>query len=132
GGAEWVRRDARKGGWRWAGGGRRSNRRPALKMLSLNRAASSRPSYSNGIGGIEMKTSSVRSATTASTSADSHARTNFATIASSAGEPDAGGGLRVSGGRGGRCRRGAAPFWGAGAALAGRGPLLGRPFRWGR
>src|SRR5512141_3267406 len=60
-------------------------------MLAQKRAASSRPTYSFGIGGIEMKTSSVRRATTASTSADSHARTNLAAIASSEGEPGAGG-----------------------------------------
>src|ERR1700723_1379030 len=52
----------------------------------------SRPSYPKGIGGIAMKTSSVSRATSASRSADSHARTNLATIASSAGEPAPGGG----------------------------------------
>ena len=58
----------------------RSNLRPAQKMLAQKRATTSRPWYSKGIGGIEMKTSSVRSATNASISADSHARTNFAAI----------------------------------------------------
>jgi hypothetical protein len=46
------------------------------------------------MGGIEMKTSSVRRATSASRSADSYALTNVATIASSAGEFEAGGGSR--------------------------------------
>src|SRR5580704_3797469 len=63
-------------------------------MLAQKRATTSRPSYSKGIGGIEMKTSSVRRATSASRSADSYALTNFATIAFSAGESDGGGGLR--------------------------------------
>ena len=62
-------------------------------MLAQKRATTSRPSYSKGIGGIDMKTSSVRRATSASRSADSHARTNFATIASSEGEPEAAGGI---------------------------------------
>ena len=53
----------------------RSNLRPAPKMLVQKRATTSRPSYSKGIGGIEMKTSSVRRATSASRSADSHALT---------------------------------------------------------
>src|SRR5216683_2067077 len=42
-------------------------------MLAQKRATTSRPSYSKGIGGIEMKTSSVRRATSASRSADSYA-----------------------------------------------------------
>ena len=49
-----------------------------------------------------MKTSSVSRATSAPRSADSYARTNFATIASSAGEPAAGGGSRPAAGG---CRR---------------------------
>src|SRR5262245_32676044 len=69
-------------------------------MLSQKRDTMSRPSYSNGMGGIEMKTSSVKRATSASRSADSYALTNFATIASSDGESDGGGGLRsMVGGR---------------------------------
>jgi len=59
-------------------------------MLAQKRATTSRPSYSKGIGGIEMKTSSVRRATSASRSADSYALTNFATIASYAGAPPTG------------------------------------------
>ena len=51
-----------------------------------------RPSYPKGTGGIAMKTSLVSRATSASRSADSHARANLATIASSAGEPEAGAG----------------------------------------
>lgn len=74
----------------------RSNLRSARKMLAQKRATTSRPWYSKGIGGIDMKTSSVRRATSASRSADSHARTNFATIASSEGESEAGGGSRSS------------------------------------
>jgi hypothetical protein len=58
------------------------------EMLAQKRATTSRPSYSKGIGGIDMKTSSVRRATSASRSADSHARRNLATIASSEGEPE--------------------------------------------
>ena len=46
-----------------------------------------------------MKTSSVSRATSASTSADSYARTNLATIASSERVPDCGGGPAASGGR---------------------------------
>src|SRR6266536_370243 len=65
-------------------------------MLAQKRATMSRPSYSKGIGGIDMKASSVSRATSASRSVDSHARTNFATIASSAGESEAGGGSRSS------------------------------------
>src|SRR5690242_9204142 len=61
-------------------------------MLALKRAAASRPWYSNGIGGIETKTSSVRRAISPPISAASHALTNLATTASSAGEPGAGGG----------------------------------------
>src|SRR5690349_24253404 len=59
-------------------------------MLAQKRVTASRPTYSNGIGGIDVNTSSVSSATSASRSADSHARTNFATIASSADESAAG------------------------------------------
>src|SRR5262249_56465088 len=73
----------------------RSNLRPARKMAAQKRATRSRPSYSKGIGGIEMKTSSVKRATSASRSADSYARTNFAMIASSEGELAAGGGPAV-------------------------------------
>jgi hypothetical protein len=57
--------------------------RPVPKMLAHRRATTSRPWYSRGIGGMELKTSSVSRATSASRSADSYARTNFATIASS-------------------------------------------------
>src|SRR5271166_1666289 len=63
-------------------------------MLAKKRATASRPSYSRGIGGIEVMTSFVSRATSASTSAASYALTNLATIASSAGEPGAGGGSR--------------------------------------
>src|SRR5260370_8495390 len=73
-------------------------------MLAQKRAMRSRPSYSNGIGGIEMKTSSVRSATSASRSADSHACTNFAAVASSERESGAGGGSRSAVGGLRRCR----------------------------
>ena len=41
-------------------------------MQAQKRTTTSRPSYSNGIGGIEMKTPFVRRATSASRSADSH------------------------------------------------------------
>src|SRR5438093_168993 len=51
-----------------------------------------------------MKTSSVSRATSASRSADSHARANMATIASSAGEPAAGGGWWPAAGCWRRCR----------------------------
>ena len=47
-------------GWPLARVGTRSNRRPEPKMLAQKRATTSRPSYSNGIGGIDMKTSSVK------------------------------------------------------------------------
>jgi hypothetical protein len=40
-------------------------------MLAQKRAATSRPSYSNGIGGIETNTSSVSSSSSASRSAAS-------------------------------------------------------------
>src|SRR5499433_2643178 len=60
-------------------------------MLAQKRATAFRPSYSKGIGGIETKPSSVKRATSAATSADSHALTNFATIASSEGESGEGG-----------------------------------------
>ena len=82
-------------------------------MLAQKRATTSRPSYSNGIGGIDMKTSSVSRATSASRSADSHARTNFATIASSAGESAAGGGSRSAVGGRSALQAGAGPFEGA-------------------
>ena len=72
--------------------------------MAQKRATTSRPSYSKGIGGIETKTSSVSRATSASRSADSHARTNFATSASSGGEPEAGGGSRPAPGGCWRCR----------------------------
>jgi hypothetical protein len=61
------------------------------------RATASRPSYSKSIGGIDMKTSSVRRATSAWRSADSHARTNFATIASSKSESGGRRGFEVGG-----------------------------------
>src|SRR5213076_3084712 len=89
-----ARRYTPKAGWPFARVGTRSNLRPESKRLAQKRTTRSRPSYSNGIGGIAMKTSSVRRATSASRSADSHASTNFSTIASSAGELDAGGGSR--------------------------------------
>src|SRR5260370_172151 len=73
-------------------------------MLAQKRATRSRPSYSKGIGGIEMKTSSVRRATNASRSADSHALTNLATIASSEGASEAGGGSRSAFGALRRCK----------------------------
>ena len=57
-----------------------------------------------------MKTSSVSRATSASRSADSHARTNFATSASSAGEPEAGGGSPAAGRRLPALQAGAGPF----------------------
>src|SRR5260370_27801488 len=60
-------------------------------MLAHRRATASRPWYSRGIGGMELKASSVSRATSAPTSPDSYAQTNFATIASSEG--------RVGGGR---------------------------------
>ena len=67
-----------------------------------------------------MKTSSVSRATSASRSADSHALTNFATIASSAGEPAAGGGSRSSPGGPAALQAGAGPFEGAGDRFDGR------------
>jgi hypothetical protein len=78
--------------------------------MAQNRATASRPWYSSGIGGIDMKTSSVSRATSASTSADSYARTNLATIASSAGEPGAGEGSRPSSAGRERCRLARARF----------------------
>ena len=59
---------------------------------------------SKGSGGIDMETSSVSRVTSAPISADSYARTNFATIASSAGEPEAGAGSRPVAGGCWRCR----------------------------
>jgi hypothetical protein len=50
------------------------------------------------MGGIEMNASSVSRATSASTSAASHALANLAVIAFSAAEPDTGGGSRPSAG----------------------------------
>ena len=50
--------------------------------------------FAKGMGGIDMKTSLVRRATSASRSADSHALTNFPTIAFSEGESGAGEGSR--------------------------------------
>src|SRR5215469_6066795 len=94
-----ARRYAPNAGWPLARTGTRSNLRPAPNRLSQKRATGSRPSYSSGIGGIDTKTSSVSRATSASRSADSYALTNFATIASSAGEPEAGGGSPAAGGR---------------------------------
>jgi hypothetical protein len=44
---------------------RPSNLRPSRKMLAQKRAKRSRPSYSNGTGGIDMKTSSVSRSTSA-------------------------------------------------------------------
>ncbi len=82
-------------------------------MLAQKRATTSRPSYSNGIGGIEVKTSSVIRATSALRSADSHALTNFATIASSEGEPEAGRRFAVGGRRPSALEAGAGPFEGA-------------------
>ena len=82
-------------------------------MLAKKRATTSRPSYSRGIGGIEMKTSSVSRATSASRSPDSYARTNFATIACSAGESGAGGGSRSVDRRQSALQAGARPLEGA-------------------
>src|SRR5437763_1438584 len=60
-------------------------------MAPQKRPTTSRPWYSSGSGGMDMKTSSVSRATSASTSAVSHARTKPATIAFSVGEAGAGG-----------------------------------------
>ena len=68
-------------------------------MLARQLATASRPPYSKGIGGIEMKTPLVKRATSASRSADSYARTNSATIASSEGESPAGGRWGIGGRR---------------------------------
>src|SRR5438552_13970993 len=89
-----ARTYAPKAGWPFARVGTRSNLRPESKRLAQKRATTSRPWYSNGIGGIAMKTSSVRRSTSASRSADSRADTNCHTIASDSGEVDAVGGLR--------------------------------------
>src|SRR5436309_14022933 len=86
--------------------------------MAQNRATASRPWYSSGIGGIDMKTSSVSRATSASTSADSYARTNLATIASSAGEPGTGEGSRPASAGRERCRL-ARPLQRAGDRLDG-------------
>src|ERR1700722_5234780 len=51
-------------------------------MLAKNRVAASRPWYSKGSGGMEMKTSSVSNATRDSRSEDSYAATNLSTISS--------------------------------------------------
>jgi hypothetical protein len=81
-----------------------------LMMLAQKRATTSRPWYSRGIGGMETLTSAVSKATSASTSPDCHARTNFSTSACSACEPGAGGGSRsLIGGRR-RCRVARARF----------------------
>ena len=79
-------------------------------MLAQKRATASRPSYSKGIGGIDMKTSSVRRATSASRSADSYALTNFSTIASSERESATGGGSRIGGRRPAALQAGARPL----------------------
>jgi hypothetical protein len=50
-------------------------------MVPQNRATASGPSYSKGIGGIDMKTSSVSRATSPSTSADSYALTQVRLLA---------------------------------------------------
>src|SRR6478609_2164530 len=94
------RRYAPNAGWPLARTGTRSNLRPAPNWRAQYRATRSRPSYPNGSGGIAMKTSSVSRATSALRSADSHARANLATIASSAGEPAAGGGWWLEAGAG--------------------------------
>ena len=44
---------------------------PGVEQRAQNRPTTSRPSYSNGIGGIDMNTSSVSRATSASRSAAS-------------------------------------------------------------
>jgi hypothetical protein len=97
-------------------------------MLAQKRATTSRPSYSKGIGGIELTTSSVRRATSASRSADSHARTNLATTASSEGESEAGGGSRSAAGGRRRCRL-ARPFEGAVDRFDGRVQHVGHLVR---
>src|SRR5215510_5930881 len=74
------------------------------------RATTSRPWYSRGMGGMETLTSAVSKATSASTSPDSHARTNFATSARSAREFGAGGGSRSPIGGRRRLQAGAGPF----------------------
>src|SRR5437773_7364090 len=72
--------------------------RPAQK-----RATTSRPWYARGMGGMDTLTSAVSRATSASTSADSHALTNFARSVRSAREFGAGGDSRSP--VGGRRRR---------------------------
>src|SRR5215831_11187343 len=93
-------------------------------MLAQKRPTTSRPSYSKGIGGIDIKTSSVRRATTASRSAASHARMNFATIASSERESAAVGGQRPS-----ALQAGARPFEGAVDRFEGRVQYVGHLVR---
>src|SRR5256714_13277848 len=93
--------------------------------MAQNRATASRPWYSSGIGGIEMKTSSVSRATSASRSADSYALTNFATTASSAGEGGRGG--QRAGRRGGAVGGGRARLLGAGAPWPLGGPPAAPP-----
>jgi hypothetical protein len=75
-----------------------------------------------------MKTSSVSNATSASRSAASYARTNFATIASSEGESEAGGGSRSAAGGRRRCRL-ARPFEGAVDRFDGRVQHVGHLVR---
>jgi carboxymethylenebutenolidase len=88
--------DAVRAGWPLARVGTRSNRRPEPNRLATKLTTASRPAYSKGIGGIDTNASSVRRATSASRSADCHALTNLVTIASSEGDPAAGGGSRPS------------------------------------
>jgi hypothetical protein len=76
-----------------------------------------------------VKTSSVRRATNASRSADSHALTNLATIASSECEPGAGRGSRWTVGGRRCCRPGARPFEGAVDRFDGRVQHVGHLVR---
>src|ERR1700690_3185449 len=69
--------------------------RGALQLVVLGAGLDT---YAYRTGGIEMKTSSVRRATSQSRSADSLALTNFAKIAFSQAEPAAGGGARFADG----------------------------------
>ena len=74
------------------------------------------PWYPKGTGGIAMKTSSVSRATSASRSADSHARAGSRAtmaLASSAGEPEAGAGCTASSRRQALIQAGAGSFKGA-------------------
>src|SRR5271166_3295096 len=61
-------------------------------MVPRNRPVSSLPWYSSGTGGMRIHTSSVISATSASTSLASNARTNRPRSSCSSGEFGAGGG----------------------------------------